>query len=136
VVERPADGGMRETPVTVTGKVRDLQQRSGTHWFTKSEEAILSFRASIFDEAGNLSRLVPVEIRGSAIAGALNENDEVEAFGRFRAGTLRAKWIKNLTDGSVVTAETFPLWMKVVMAFFFALIAAFMLFVGYQLVSA
>jgi hypothetical protein len=126
---------MREAFVTVTGKVRDLQQRSGTHWFTKSEEAIVSFRASVFDEAGNLSRLVPVEIRGSAIAGSLNENDDVEAFGRYRAGTLRAKWIKNLTDGSLLTAEGLPVWAKVVAGLFFALIAAFMLFVGYQLVS-
>jgi hypothetical protein len=126
---------MREASVTVTGKVRDLQQRSGTHWFTKSEEAIVSFRASVFDEAGNLSRLVPVEIRGSAIAGSLNENDDVEAFGRYRAGTLRAKWIKNLTDGSLLTAEGLPVWAKVVAGLFFALIAAFMLFVGYQLVS-
>jgi hypothetical protein len=118
-----------------SGKVRDLQERSGTSWFTKSEHTILSFRLAIFDDAGNLERLVPAELRGSSIAGALNENDEVTVSGRFRNGILRAKRIRNLTDGSEVTAEGIPLVAKAIAAVGFAGIGGFMVFVWYQLAS-
>jgi hypothetical protein len=120
---------------TVTGKVRDLRERSGTNWFTKTEETIVSFRVSVFDDAGNLQRLVPVEVRGSLVTGVPNENDEVTVAGRFRRGVLRGNRIENHTDGSEVVAEGLPTYAKAFAAIFFAAVGAFMLFVFVRLVT-
>jgi hypothetical protein len=120
----------------VTGRVRDLQPRTRIHWFTRFEEMELTFRVAVFDDMGNVERLVPVQISGSSFDGAISENDEVRATGHFRRGTLRAKKVENLTDGSVLTAtSSLPSISKIVMAVFFTAIVAFMLFVGYQLVN-
>ncbi len=117
------------------GKVRDLQQRTDTDWFTKFQVTVLSFRVSLFDAAGNLERLVPVEIRGSSFEGALNENDEVRVFGRYKGGIIRAKRIQNLTDGSEVTAGGLPVAVKAIVGILFVAVAALLLFIGYSVVT-
>jgi hypothetical protein len=125
---------LRDLGDTVGGKVRDIQQRAETHWLTKFEVSVLSFRVSLFDDVGNLERLVPVEIRGSSFTGALSENDEVRVIGRYKGGVLRAKRIQNLTDGSEVRAQA-PAGAKFMFGILFAGIAAFLVF-GYWLVGA
>jgi hypothetical protein len=120
----------------VTGRVRDLHPRGRVNWFTKAEEMELTFRVAVFDDLGNVERLVPVQISGSSFDGAIHENDEVQVEGRYKGGTLRARRIRNLTDGSELTASGLPLLAKIVAVVFFIGIAGFILFVGYQLVTA
>jgi hypothetical protein len=120
----------------VTGKVRDIQQRTRVNWFTKSDEMELVFRIAVFDDLGNVEKLVPVQISGSAFDGAISDNDEVRVGGRYRRGMLHATRIQNLTDGSELTASSgLPLLVKVFAVAFFSGLGAFMLYVVYRLVS-
>ena len=123
------------TPGVVEGQARDVQARSDTDWFTKTEKAVLAFRVQRFDELGNLERLVPVEMRGMAFEGSVHDGDRVRVTGRYRQEILRAKKIENLDDGSVITARGLPSWANVLAAAALVAIAAFIGFVGYQLVT-
>jgi hypothetical protein len=110
------------------GKVRDPESRTDTNWFTKAPEIVVSFRVAQVDDLGNVVRLVPAELRGASMSGALHENDEVCVAGGLKAGLLRARRIQNLTDGSVITARRLPPAVMALAVVLLVLIAAFVVY--------
>lgn len=120
----------------MVGSARDVQTRADTDWFTKSQHSVLAFRVESFDESGNLELLVPVEMRGLAFEGFLNEGDPVRVTGRLKRGILKAKKVENLRDNSVLTAKGIPPAAKALAIALLVAIAAFIAFVGYQLVTS
>jgi hypothetical protein len=97
----------------VGGQVRGIEtlfaQRS------ESNEMIWTFRVERYDEAGNRVQLVPVEMRGQAFEGSINDGDWVRAHGKFRAGTFRAKDVENVTTGAGIRAKRPPLIVRVIL---------------------
>jgi hypothetical protein len=120
----------------VVGSARDVQTRADTDWFTKSQHSVLAFRVESFDESGNLELLVPVEMRGLAFEGFLNEGDPVRVTGRLKRGILQAKKVENLRDDSMLTAKGLPPVAKVLAVALLVVIAAFIAFVVFQLMTS
>lgn len=119
----------------VVGQARDVQTRSDTDWFTKTERVVLAFRVQGFDASGNLALLVPVEMRGSTFEGSVRDGDRVRVTGRRRRGIIHAKKIENLDDGSEITARGLPAAAKVLTAVGLVAVAAFIAWVFYQVIT-
>jgi hypothetical protein len=119
----------------VVGQARDVQTRSDTDWFTKTERLVLAFRVQGFDASGNLELLVPVEMRGSTFEGSVRDGDRVRVTGRYRRGILHAKKIENLDDGSEISARGLPTAVKVLTAVAVTAVAAFIAWVFYQVIT-
>jgi hypothetical protein len=99
----------------IIGEVRNLQER---HEVDNSQKSwtIWSFRIESFDKTGNRMQPVPVEMRGRAFQGMLNEGDQVEIRAKWRGGqTLRVSEVRNVTTGARVVAKKggsgVPMWV-------------------------
>jgi hypothetical protein len=75
----------------VVGVARAIQFRQDA----AHNRDVLSFRVDRYDGGGNRLDPVPVELRGSDIAGQLSEGEEVAVSGRWDHGTLVAREVVN-----------------------------------------
>lgn len=115
----------------VEGQVRGVQQRSEQRG-ENYQVAVWTFRVERYDEAGNRSLLVPVEMRGRAFSGSLSDGDWVRAHGTVRDGTLHAGEVRNLTTGAVVRARNAPKALVVAFVVFFSVMLVVVLsFLGW-----
>lgn len=89
----------------IEGEVRNLQERQETDNSQKTW-TVWSFRVESFDKAGNRLQPVPVEMRGRAFQGMLNEGDQIRIATSWKAGqTVRVKEVYNVTTRSKVKAK-------------------------------
>ncbi len=94
----------------IVGVVRGFRQRSEADYpFALFPWQIWAFRLDRLDEEGNTLPSVPVEMRGHSFEGFIDEGDEVELPGSWRAGeVVHAKEVYNRTKGVAVRANERP----------------------------
>ncbi|MEU1406839.1 hypothetical protein ABZ471_31595 [Streptomyces sp. NPDC005728] len=102
--------------------MRAMQVRSEYRGENQSE-AIWTFRIERYDNAGNRTLLLPVEMRGRTFEGSISDGDWVRARGRMHSGTLRVSLLENLSTGAHVRAK------GISKAAYIAAITIFVLFV-------
>jgi hypothetical protein len=108
--------------VVVEGQIRGLQQRSEGG---DGRVEVWSFRLERFDSGGNRSMVLPVEVRGVLIEGALADGDWVRVSGAFRAGTLRAREVADLSTGATIAPASGPRWFGIVVLVLMLLMLVF-----------
>jgi hypothetical protein len=97
----PRQSEIRHGRATVRGVARNVQVRQ--------PEQILQLRLDRYDADGN--RLQPIGVEVFAYRGGLiGDGDHVEVSGRWRAGTLRATRLQNLTTGAHI--KGWPRWIR------------------------
>lgn len=93
-------------PGALAGTARNIQLRSeppGTGSYGATQ--VLTFRLEQYDSRGNRIKTLPVEMRGFSITGFINDNDEVEVFGKLEDGLIRTRQVQNLTTGATVQVK-------------------------------
>jgi hypothetical protein len=95
--------------VSVQGRVRGLRHRIEDYGEDSPTYTVWTFRLDRHDSAGNSLRPVPVQMRGAAFDGSLDEGDVVRVAGRWKDGTLHGERIDNLTTGAAITRRSFKL---------------------------
>ena len=83
--------------MTVLGTARGIQKQPAG---TGSGEEIWSFRVERYDSTGEAHTVVPVQLRGGAIAGQLSDGDVVEVDGFWDGHTLLADAVVNRSAGT------------------------------------
>ncbi|HET9051806.1 MAG TPA: PASTA domain-containing protein [Candidatus Dormibacteraeota bacterium] len=110
----PADAPPeRSGKAHVRGIARNVTTRTQTYARSNgggSSSAILSFRVEGRDAGGGRQQPVAVEVRDLR-SGQVADGDEVEVFGRWVDGTLRANTVSNLTTRARVRGT--PRWVTV-----------------------
>ena len=88
----------------VEGQVRGLQTR--TEPLNENLTlTVLAFQVERYDESGNRTQLVPVEMRGYEFRGSLRDGDWVRVHGKMSDGTMRSNRVDNRTTGATVVAK-------------------------------
>lgn len=103
---------MRRGPVLETGNLRTVQIR-------EDKLHILQFLVEITDDFGEPREWVPVEMKGKAFDGYVDEGHLVAVFGEWRRGkVIRSKRVYNLTTDARVIARmsTQPCAVRAIMA--------------------
>lgn len=116
------------------GVARNIQ-RSSEQVGNQQTTQILRFVLEQYDQSGNRTRVMSVEMRSLSIVGVISEGDRVEVFGKQEGGLILADQIQNLTTEAPVKAEGLSTATKV----FIAILAIFgmviLALVGYIFVS-
>jgi hypothetical protein len=124
----------------IRGKVRGFQSRTETSGGGGNRPAVThtvwTFRLITFDDSGNELRPIPVEMRAVSFEGFLNDGDDIEIAGKWRAGStagamLQPEEVYNHDTQSWIRVKTVKI-SKAVKAFLFVVIIFFgsMLLVG------
>jgi hypothetical protein len=116
------------------GVARNIQ-RSSEQVGNQQTTQILRFNLEQFDQSGNRTMMMSVEMRGLSIIGNISEGDRVEVFGQREGGLILAKEIQNVTTDSRVKTEGITTAMKVFMAIFAIFGLVILALVGYIFVS-
>jgi hypothetical protein len=116
--------------VSVQGQVRGLRQRTEDYGEDSPTYTVWTFRLERHDFAGNRLRPVPVQMRGAAFDGSLDEGDIVRVAGKWKDGTLHGERIDNLTTGAAVKPRSFKVVGLLVFAVFVLLMVAGFFVVG------
>lgn len=95
---------------------------------------VLKFRLEQYDQSGNRTRMMDVEMRGLSIPGRIIDGDWVEVFGRVEGGLIHAKRIANLTTGAIVKTRGIPIAIKVFMVIIAIVVVIGFAFVVYLIV--
>ncbi|MFL6136603.1 MAG: zinc ribbon domain-containing protein [Frankiaceae bacterium] len=128
-VARPAEEPRTVAPPpsgAVEGQVRGVQSRSESMGENQSL-TVVSFRVERYDESGNRTQLVPVEMRGYKFLGSISDGDWVRVHGKAHGGTLRSDRVENLTTGAVVRAKDVPKAVKVIAIVVFIAVCVFII---------
>jgi Inner membrane component of T3SS, cytoplasmic domain len=107
-----------------------------------SSRQVLAFRLESYNEHGDRSGMITVELRGQELSGDVAVGDRVAAHGRLRRGVLRAKMVQNLSTGGTVRPigdagrrlrATVGVILKLcVLAVFIGLMVVFIMVVSHQ----
>jgi hypothetical protein len=92
------------------GSVRGIARGVGVR--QSGTSSILSFRVERYDGMGNRLPPVGAELIG-LVTGELSDGEEVEVFGRWSHGTLKATKITNLSTGAQVGGVSGPVKLTV-----------------------
>ena len=89
----------------LVGEARAFQSRNEQVAFVNV--TVWSFRVDRFDcRSGNRLPPVPVEMRGLRFDGSISEGDHIEVYVRSEGRqTVAARWVKNLSTGTLVEAR-------------------------------
>ena len=118
----------------IEGVARNIQ-RSSEQVGNQQTTQILRFVLEQYDQGGNRTRMMSVEMRSLSIVGVISEGDRVEVFGKQEGGLILAEQIQNLTTEAPVKAEGFSGPMKVFIAIFAIFGVVILALVGYIFVS-
>ncbi|MFB7112678.1 hypothetical protein [Streptomyces sp. NPDC056291] len=118
---------VRSGATVVEGQVRNVQVRL-PHSGTNETKETWTFRIERYDNAGNRSLLVPVEMRGITFEGSIHDGDWVRTQGRMRSGTLHVTRLENLTTSATVRVRGVSKAQWIALCIF---VLAFLAWVGF-----